>query len=120
MVGNPGADLKEKKVEALPKSNDLSGFDKDQPKDTMVTSSTIAQLEALQHDVVLVEAFWSSVKGAKVYVLEISKLKDGILDSGVISIFQEYNDLQGAFSKKASNKLPDHGISDMKIEFKKG
>ena len=59
-------------------------------------------------------------KGAKVYVLEILELKDGILDSGGTSIPEEYNDLQGAFSEKASNELPNHGVSDMKIEFKEG
>ena len=28
--------------------------------------------------------------------------------------------MQGAFSEEASNRLPEHGTSDMKIEFKEG
>ena len=87
----------------------------------MVTSSTIAQLEAPQHASVSAEVFWSSAKGGgQVYVLEISELKDGILGLEGTSIPEEYSDLQGAFSEKASNKLPDHCVSDMKIEFKEG
>ena len=56
--------------------------------------------------------------GVEVYVLEILELKDGIPGSGSTSIPEEYSVLQGAFSKKASNELLDHGISDMKIKFK--
>lgn len=32
----------------------------------------------------------------------------------------DYVDLEGAFSEDASNELPQHGPSDMKIEFKEG
>ena len=120
VVEDPRADLKEKEVEALSKSNDLSSIDKDQLKDTMVISSTVAQLEAPQHVVVSTKAFWQSIKRVEVYVLEISELKDGILDLGGTSILKAYSDLQGAFSKKAFNELLNHGISDMKIEFKEG
>ena len=56
----------------------------------------------------------------EVYVLEISKLKDGIRGLRTTSISEEYNDLQGAFSEKASNELLDHGVLDMRIEFKEG
>ena len=86
----------------------------------MVTSSTIAQLVALQHTFVLVAAFWLFVKGVKVYVLEILELKDGIPNLEGTSIPEEYSDLHGAFSKEASNELPNHGISNMKIEFNEG
>ena len=68
----------------------------------------------------LAEAFWLFAKEAEVYVLEISKLKDGIQDSRDTSISKKYSDLQGTFSEKVSNKLPDHGILDMKIKFKEG
>ena len=36
------------------------------------------------------------------------------------SISVDYQDLQGAFSEEVSNQLPEHGASDMKIEFKEG
>ena len=32
----------------------------------------------------------------------------------------EYKDLRGAFSEEASNELPNHNMSDMKIDFKEG
>ena len=81
MVGDLVADSKGKEGKALPKSNNLSSIDKDQLKDTMVTSSTVAQLVAPQHAFISAKAFWLSTKGAEVYVLEISELKDGIPDS---------------------------------------
>ena len=110
VVGDPVVDLKEKEGEACSKSNNPLNIDIDWLKDTMVTSSTIAQLETSQHAFVSAEAFWSFAKGAEIYVLEISKLKDGIPNSGGTSIPEGYSDLQGAFSEKASNKLPEHGV----------
>ena len=47
VVGNPITNLKGKEGKALPKPNNLFGIDKDQLKDTMVISSTVAQLVAL-------------------------------------------------------------------------
>jgi len=36
------------------------------------------------------------------------------------SVLVEYHDLHEVFSEKASNELPSHGMSDMKIELKEG
>ena len=54
--------------------------------------------------------------------MEISELfaTTEIIKATKDSIPVEYQDLQGAFSEEASNELPEHGVSDMKIEFKEG
>lgn len=66
-------------------------------------------------------AFHLSTNEAELYILEISKLDEnkteGQLDS---QILKEYEDLQDAFSEKASNDLPNDSGSDMKIEYKEG
>lgn len=67
-------------------------------------------------------AFHLSAKQAELYVLEVSKLVDG--NKGEEQLAQqiptEYHNLQEVFSEKASNELPDHYGSNMKIEFKEG
>ena len=42
------------------------------------------------------------------------------MESNEGSILVDYQHLQGAYNEEASNQLPKHGASDMKIEFKKG
>jgi hypothetical protein len=61
-------------------------------------------------------AFRLLTKRAAVYTLEICELSS--INAG--SIPKEYEDLHEAFNEEASNELPDHGPSDMKIEFKEG
>ena len=63
-----------------------------------------------------------SAKGVEVYTLKISELfaTTEIIKATKDSIPIEYQDLQGAFSEEASNELSEHGVSDMKIEFKEG
>lgn len=47
--------------------------------------------------------------------MEVSELTKETIDE---QIPIAYEDLCGAFSKEASNELPNHGVSDMKIAFK--
>ena len=80
------------------------------------------KLVAPKHTIVSPAAFRLSTKGVEVYVLEISDLHD---DGGTKKMTKEqipvkYQDLWEAFSEEASNKLPSHGVLDMKIEFKEG
>lgn len=79
-------------------------------------------LIASKHSMVSTAAFQISAKGAEVYMLEISELYS-MEESGELtkdSILAEYQDMQGAFSEETTNELPEHGISDKKIEFKDG
>ena len=73
-----------------------------------------------KHAIVSAPTFRLSAKGVEVYALEISELfaTTEIIKATKDSIPVEYQDLQGAFSEEASNELPKHGVSDMKIEFK--
>ena len=79
-------------------------------------------LAAPKHAIVSTPTFCLSTKGVEVYALEISELfaTTEIIKATKDSIPIEYQDLQGAFSEEASNELPKHGVSDMKIEFKEG
>ena len=61
-------------------------------------------------------AFQLLAKDAEIYTLEICECNEPKL----VSIPPEYHDLSKAFSKNASNELPDHGPFDMKIDFKEG
>lgn len=75
-----------------------------------------------RHEMVFAATFRRSAKGTELYTLEVSELfgteKNEELAEGVIPM--EYQDMQGAINEEASNELPDHGASDMKIEFKEG
>jgi len=62
-------------------------------------------------------AFCLSAKGAELYMIEVSELTKEVMED---QIPVEYQDLYEAFSEEASNELPNHGVSDMKIEFKEG
>ena len=79
-------------------------------------------LAAPKHAIVLAPIFCFSAKAVEVYALEILELfaTTKIIKATTDSIPVEYQDLQGAFSEEASNELPEHGVSNMKIEFKKG
>ena len=79
-------------------------------------------LAAPKHAIVSAPTFRLSAKEVEVYALEISELfaTTEIIKATKDSIPVEYQDLQGVFSEEASNKLPEHGVSDMKIEFKEG
>jgi len=70
-----------------------------------------------KHAMVSAEAFCLFTKGAKLYTLEVSKLTKKTIDEQIPVV---YKDLHKAFSKEASNELPDPRILDMKIEFKRG
>lgn len=72
-------------------------------------------LIAMKHVMVLTATFRLYAKGAEVYALEVSKLTKETMDEHIPVVFK---DVHGAFSKEASNELLDHGVSDMKIEFK--
>lgn len=78
--------------------------------------------KAKKHAMVSPAAFKLSTKGAEIYMLEIFELSAkeniGELTEELIPI--QYQDLREAFSEKASNELPEHGPSDMKIESKEG
>lgn len=78
--------------------------------------------KAPRYALVSAAAFQLSAKGAELYSLEVSELFGSDEDNKATKegIPLEYQDMQGAFSEDASNELPDHGISDMKIEFKEG
>lgn len=68
-------------------------------------------------------AFRLSARDAEIYTLVISEV-DGPnhaeAKDGLDSIPHEYRDLYEVFSEKSSNEFPDHGSSDMKIEFNDG
>lgn len=53
------------------------------------------------------------------YLLEVSECLD-TPESSKLTIPPEYSDLKGAFNEEASNELPNHDISDMKIDLKEG
>ena len=53
------------------------------------------------------------------YALEISKLTC-VDEHSNDHILLQYQDLRGAFNEEASNELPDHGPTDIKIDFKEG
>jgi len=74
---------------------------------------------APKHNFVLATAFQLSAKEAKIYLLEILECSS-IDGTPKTTIPTKYSDLRGAFSEEASNKLPNHGILDMRIEFKDG
>ena len=71
-------------------------------------------LVAPKHAMVGAAAFQLSAKDAKIYALEICECNE----PEPVSIPSEYHDLSEAFSKNASNELPNHGPFDMKIDFK--
>lgn len=73
-------------------------------------------LQAPRHAFVSAAAFRLSAKDAEIYAIEISECAGSTSDS----LPAEYQDLRGVFSEEASNELPNHGTSDMKIEFKEG
>ena len=85
-------------------------------------TSSQKELAAPKHAIVLAPTFCLLAKEVEVYALEISELfaTIEIIKETKDSIPIEYQDLQGAFSEEASNELPEHGVSDMKIEFKEG
>ena len=58
--------------------------------------------------------FWLLIERVAINSLEIFKLSS----TNVGSIPKEYEDLHEAFNEKASNKLLDNGLSNIKIEFK--
>lgn len=78
--------------------------------------TSFAAESAPKHAFVSEAGFRLSAKEAELYTLEISEC-NGVTG---FSIPEEYCDLQGAFSEEASNKLPNHSKSDLKIEFKAG
>ena len=71
---------------------------------------------------VSIATFQSSTRGAEVYMLEALKMVQTRekMESNKRSILVDYPDLQGLFNKEASNQLPEHGASNMKIDFKEG
>lgn len=78
--------------------------------------------KAQTHAMVSPAALKLSAKGAEIYMLEISELS-GNENIGELTeelIPTQYQDLREAFSEKTFNELPEHGPSDMKIEFKEG
>jgi len=81
-----------------------------------------SKLVAPKHAFISVVAFRFSTKEAKIYALKISECFDVVDTTSFLgtSIPVEYHDLHEVFSEKASNELPSHGISDMKIELKEG
>lgn len=80
-------------------------------------------LVAPKFSMVSASGFRLSAKEAEIYTLVISEMDrsdaTGVTE-GLDSIPKEYHDLHEVFSEKSSNELPDHGTSDMKIEFKDG
>lgn len=79
-------------------------------------SNRTSALIAPKHAMVSAAALRLSAKDAELYALEICEC----METGSVSIPTEYQDLHEAFSEQASNELPDHGPSDMKIDFKEG
>ena len=67
---------------------------------------------------VIPAAFRVSAKDAELYALEVAEVLGATKEIQIIPIV--YQDLSGAFSEEASNELPNHGPSDMRIEFKEG
>jgi len=67
---------------------------------------------------VFATTFKLSAKDAKIYTLFISEMTGNGQKED--SIPAEYRDLQEVFSEESLNELPDHKVSDMKIEFKEG
>lgn len=81
-----------------------------------------SKLTVPQYSFVSAIAFCLSAKEIEVYALEISECTDRINDmepKGLIVVVV-YDNLRWAYSEEASNELPDHGMCDMKIEFKEG
>lgn len=74
-------------------------------------------LTAPKHVMSSAATFCLSEKGAKVYAMEVSKLPTETIEE---QIPVEYKDLCRAFGEEASNELPNHGVLNMKIEFKDG
>ena len=74
---------------------------------------------APKYAMVTTAVFQLLAKEAQLYTLEVSKLygNDEALEQ---QILMEYEDLCRVFSEEASNELPDHSPSDIKIEFKEG
>lgn len=66
--------------------------------------------------------FHLSANQAELYVVEISELGDDskVEEQLLQQIPKEYHDLLDVFSEKASNEVPNHSGSDMKIEFQEG
>jgi len=81
-----------------------------------------SKLTAPKHTFMSAATFRLSTRDAKVYALEISECTDtiGTTRPTSTSILAEYHNLHEAFSENASNELLDHGMSNMKIEFKEG
>ena len=93
------------------------------PKVLRIEKRESNKMVAPKHAMVLSAAFRLSAKEAEVYTLVVSEVTD--IDSattrgGLDSVPAEYHDLYEAFSEESSNALPEHGISDMKIEYKEG
>jgi len=80
------------------------------------------KLVALKHAFVSMAAFRLSVKEAKIYTLEFSEYSNAIDTTSFLGTFVlvEYHDLYEVFSEKASNELPSHNVSNLKIELKEG
>lgn len=72
---------------------------------------------APKYSMVTPAAFRLSAKDAELYALEVTEV---LGTTEEVQIPMVYQDLSGAFSEEASNELPNHGPSDMKIEFKEG
>ena len=79
------------------------------PSQTVTNRPTLSSLPKFRH----------TTRGAELYSLEISELSTSPIKKGT-TLPSEYADLEGAFSEEASNELPRHGPSDMRIEFKEG
>lgn len=81
-------------------------------------------LQARKHAIVSAASFRLSAKAAEVYTLVVSEMDGNLptetMDPDLESIPTEYRDLHEAFSEKSSNELPEHGVLNMKIEFKDG
>ena len=72
-------------------------------------------LAALKHAMVLVASFCLFKREIELYLMEVSKVTK---ETTKKQIMVKYEDLHGAFNEEASNDLLDHGVLDMKIEFK--
>lgn len=92
----------------------LTDSGKGKPRPTQV------KLTAPKHAIVSAAAFRLSMKEAEVYSLMVSEMNEVEIRNDLGQVPSDYQDLQGVFSEQSANELPDHGIADMKIEFKDG
>ena len=83
-------------------------------------SSDAMEWSPPRHTMVSAAGFRLSAREAELFAFEISECSSDEPKIVESSTLEEYQDLQGAFSEEASNRLPEHGTSDMKIEFIEG